>query len=358
MNTTKLTPEEQKKFENGVIQVNGTAMNRTALGIIDAFFQLYPNATFAELKEAFPDSLNPSGPRAPKSIFKPYSERDFGVVYSLEEIKTEFEKAGLPYEGLFFLQDDEMFKTADGVTVIVNRLWESKDTSTGESDLQNLAQQALKYGIVINKFEPRKPFGKGSYSLDLLEPEIQKKMSAPETIIIEREVIREKKVPIWVWILLALLFLIPLILWLTGAFKSKPVVIEKEVVKTVVQVDTVYVKEIENIEAKFNTVQYSVGSAVLPEDAKFALYDLAKVMDKQKDIKLKIQGHTSDEGSVTFNQKLSENRAKSVVDFLISRGVDSTRLTFEGLGSSMPIDKANREKNRRTEFILLDKKKN
>lgn len=355
MKLPELSPEDRKKFENGVIQVNGTAMNRTALGIIDAYFQLYPNTTFSELKEAFPDSLNPSGPRAPKSIFKPYSERDFGVVHSLEEIKTEFEKAGLPYEGLFFLQDNEMFKTSDGVTVIVNRLWESKDTSTGESDLQSLAAQALKFGIVINKFEARKPFGKGSYSLDLLEPEIQAKLAAPQTITVEKEV---KKIPKWVWILIALLLLIPLILWLLGAFKSKTVVIEKEVVKTVVQVDTVYVKEIQNIEAKFNTVQYSVGSAVLPEDAKFALYDLAKVMEKQKDIKLKIEGHTSDEGSVAFNQKLSENRAKSVVDFLVSRGIDSTRLTFEGLGSSMPIDKANREKNRRTEFILLDKKKN
>ncbi len=130
MKLPTLSPEEQKRFENGVIQVNGKAMNRTALGIIDAYFTLFPKTTFAELKEAFPDNINPSGPRAPKTIFKPFSERNFGVVHSLEEIKTEFAKADLPYEGLFFLEKSEMFKTSDGVTIIVNKLWESQDTST------------------------------------------------------------------------------------------------------------------------------------------------------------------------------------------------------------------------------------
>lgn len=357
MKLPNLTPEEQKKYENGVIQVNGKAMNRTALGIIDAYFKLYPKATFAELKEAFPDSLNPSGPRAPKTIFKPFTERDFGVVHSFDEIKTEFAKAGLPYEGLFFLEKTEMFKTLDGVTVIVNKLWESKDTLTGESDLENLAKQALKFGIVVNKFEARKPFGKGSYSLDILQPDLYDKISG-KTKIIEREVIREKTVekkiiPFWVWIILGLA-LIPIILWLAGVFKSDPITIEKEVIKTVVQVDTVYVKEIENIEAKFNSVQFSVGSSELPEDAKFALYDLAKVMQKQPNLKLKIEGHTSDEGDANFNQQLSEKRAKAVVDFLIGRGVNASRLTYEGKGSSTPIGKNNREVNRRTEFIIIN----
>jgi outer membrane protein OmpA-like peptidoglycan-associated protein len=356
MKLPNLTPEEQKKFANGVIQVNGKAMNRTALGIIDAFFKLYPNTTFAELKEAFPDSINPSGPRAPKTIFKPFTDRDFGVVHSLEEIKAEFSKAGLSYEGLFFLEPDEMFKTSDGVTVIVNKLWESKDTETGESDLENLTKAALKYGIVVNKFEPRTPFGKGSYSLDILQPELFEKISG-KTKIIEKEVIREKTVekkviPFWIWIVLSLVLIIPLILWLAGAFKSEPVI--KEVVKMVKQVDTVYVKEIENIEAKFNSVQFTVGSFEIPEEAKFALYDLAKFLKKQPNLKLKIEGHTSDEGDPNFNQQLSEKRAKAVVDFLINRGVDASRLSYEGKGSSMPIDKNNREVNRRTEFIIIN----
>ncbi|MDD3858935.1 MAG: OmpA family protein [Bacteroidales bacterium] len=359
MNLPKFTAEEQKQFENGVIQVNGKAMNRTALGIIDAYFKLYPKTTFAELKEAFPDSLNPSGPRAPKTIFKPFTERDFGVVHSLDEIKTEFAKVGLPYEGLFFLEKTEMFKTVDGVTVIVNKLWESKDTSTGESDLENLAKQALKFGIVVNKFEARKPFGKGSYSLDILQPNLHEKISG-ETKIVEREVIHEKIIekriiPFWVWILLALA-LIPLILWLLGVFNPKTEV--KEVIKTdtivQVKVDTVFIKEIEDIQTKFNAVQFAIGKADIPEDAKYALYDLAKVMQKQPNLILKIEGHTSDEGDANFNQQLSENRAKAVVEFLIGRGVDASRLTYEGKGSSTPIDENNRDVNRRTEFVIIE----
>ena len=48
-----LSSKEQLKFEAGVIQVNGKAMNRTALAIFDAFFKLHPSVTFAQLKESF-----------------------------------------------------------------------------------------------------------------------------------------------------------------------------------------------------------------------------------------------------------------------------------------------------------------
>jgi hypothetical protein len=201
MKLPQLSAEEQKLFEQGIAQVNGQAMNRTALGIIAAFLKLYPKATFAELKEAFPDHLNPSGPKAPKTIFKPYSDRNFGVVHSEVEIKSEFDKAGLPYTGVFFLEDDEKFVTADSITVIVNRLWESKDTESGASDIQQLANQALKYGIVVNKFEPRTPFGRGSYSIDVLNPALFDKITKATHVSAAKQ--EEKRaIPIWIWILL------------------------------------------------------------------------------------------------------------------------------------------------------------
>jgi outer membrane protein OmpA-like peptidoglycan-associated protein len=355
----KLSPEEQLKFDSGIIQVNGKAMNRTALGIIDAFLTLYPKTTFSQLKEAFPDSLNLRGPnQAPKSIFKPYTDRDFGVIHSLDEIKSEFAKANLPYDGLFFLKETEMFKTSDGVTVIVNKLWESNDNLTGVSDLENLANQAKKFGIVVNKFEARVPFQHGSYSLDIIQNELFELISG-RTTIIEKEVIRErtvekKVIPFWVWIILALA-LIPLILWLSGTFKSEAVIINKTITETdtIVKIQTIYIQEIDSIEAKFNSVQFKAGNADLPEDAKFALYDLAKIMEKQAEIKLSIQGHTSKEGNADFNQELSEKRAKSVVDFLVERGVASSRLSYEGKGSSEPIDPNNNDVNRRTEFVIV-----
>lgn len=144
-------------------------------------------------------------------------------------------------------------------------------------------------------------------------------------------------------------------------FKIKERIVTKEIIKTIIKTDTitvtktdtVYFKEIDKLEENFNAVQFAVGKADLPEEAKFALYDLAKILEKYPSINLKVEGHTSDEGNVNFNQKLSENRAKSVIDFLISRGISDGRLIFEGKGSSIPIDLKNKEKNRRTEFVII-----
>jgi outer membrane protein OmpA-like peptidoglycan-associated protein len=161
---------------------------------------------------------------------------------------------------------------------------------------------------------------------------------------------------------IAILLLLGLLFYfLFPMLKAKERIVTKEVIKTitktdtitVTKTDTVYFKEIDKLEENFNAVQFSVGKADLPEEAKFALYDLAKILEKYSSVNLKVEGHTSDEGNVNFNQKLSENRAKSVIDFLISRGISDTRLTFEGKGSSTPIDLKNKEKNRRTEFVII-----
>ena len=82
--------------------------------------------------------------------------------------------------------------------------------------------------------------------------------------------------------------------------------------------------------------------------------DLEQLMQKHPELKLKLVGHTSSEGDATFNQKLSEARAQAAVDFLVGRGVDASRLSAEGKGSSEPIDENNPEANRRTEFIVIE----
>ena len=132
----------------------------------------------------------------------------------------------------------------------------------------------------------------------------------------------------------------------------KPKVVE---VEKVVQVEkVVYVDRIEEIEKKFNAAQFAQGKSELSEEAKFVLHDLAKMMNKHKEIKLQIVGHTSSEGDADFNQKLSEARAQAAVDFLVSRGVEPNRLKAIGKGSSEPIDANNPEVNRRTEFIVVE----
>ncbi len=74
------------------------------------------------------------------------------------------------------------------------------------------------------------------------------------------------------------------------------------------------------------------------------------------DLEIEIQGHTDNKGTPDYNQKLSENRAKAVYDYIRSHAIDNNRLSFKGLGEEQPIDsndtKTGRAMNRRIEFVV------
>jgi hypothetical protein len=74
-------------------------------------------------------------------------------------------------------------------------------------------------------------------------------------------------------------------------------------------------------------------------------------------LRVEISGHTSDEGKREFNMKLSRKRAEAVKLFLVSAGVDESRIGTKGYGPDKPIadneTKEGKEKNRRIEFRLL-----
>ena len=71
-------------------------------------------------------------------------------------------------------------------------------------------------------------------------------------------------------------------------------------------------------------------------------------------LRIQINGHTDDVGDVASNQDLSEQRAKSVYEFLIEKAIDPSRLKYKGFGESKPMESNDspegRAKNRRTEF--------
>jgi outer membrane protein OmpA-like peptidoglycan-associated protein len=79
-------------------------------------------------------------------------------------------------------------------------------------------------------------------------------------------------------------------------------------------------------------------------------------MNDVPSLKVEISGHTDNIGSETTNQKLSEDRANSVVSYLSKKGVTSSRLAGKGYGSSKPVASNNsedgRQQNRRTEFEI------
>lgn len=78
---------------------------------------------------------------------------------------------------------------------------------------------------------------------------------------------------------------------------------------------------------------------------------------QQNQIRIEIGGHTDDQGSEEYNDRLSENRAKAVYDYLVHKGIPADRLTFKGYGMRMPVaDNATEEgraANRRTEFKII-----
>jgi outer membrane protein OmpA-like peptidoglycan-associated protein len=80
---------------------------------------------------------------------------------------------------------------------------------------------------------------------------------------------------------------------------------------------------------------------------------------KSNKIVVEIQGHTDNSGTVSHNQKLSENRAISVYNYLINNGLDKKYLKYKGYGASKPVagneTEIGRAKNRRTEFVIIGK---
>ncbi len=74
--------------------------------------------------------------------------------------------------------------------------------------------------------------------------------------------------------------------------------------------------------------------------------------------KIRIEGHTDDRGSDSYNQRLSESRASAIMRYLVEAGIDPDRLVAVGYGEARPIDdngtEEGRERNRRVEFTILE----
>jgi len=104
-------------------------------------------------------------------------------------------------------------------------------------------------------------------------------------------------------------------------------------------------------------VHFSNNSYVLNDSSKIELNKLSDYLINYN-IKIKIEGHTDSNGDSNLNLVLSNNRAKSVNDYLISNGVEQNQLIFSGYGDSRPIadnnSKEGRAINRRTSFIIID----
>ena len=103
-------------------------------------------------------------------------------------------------------------------------------------------------------------------------------------------------------------------------------------------------------------VLFDTGRYTLRPAAREALAKLSGIVLAYPGLKLTVEGHTDSTGTAAFNQKLSEQRAMTVRDYLVQQGVDMNSVTATGLGEGVPIadnsTAAGRQKNRRVEIIV------
>ena len=105
-------------------------------------------------------------------------------------------------------------------------------------------------------------------------------------------------------------------------------------------------------------VNFETGKAELKPESFPVLDELVAYLNRKDDERIEIGGHTDNVGKPAANITLSMERAKSVMAYIISKGIDANRLTAKGYGSSVPVESnataAGRAVNRRTEVKILD----
>ena len=102
-------------------------------------------------------------------------------------------------------------------------------------------------------------------------------------------------------------------------------------------------------------IHFDTGKATIQPDSEKSLAEIAKLLLQNTDLKLRVEGHTDNQGNAAANQALSEKRAQAVVAWLIAHGTPSGRLTAAGRGQTQPVadnsSEDGRAKNRRVELV-------
>lgn len=119
------------------------------------------------------------------------------------------------------------------------------------------------------------------------------------------------------------------------------------------------IKKIPKTEIKIDNIYYDYDSYTLREESKPSLDKLVKLLEDTPDAMVQINSHTDERGKQDYNLKLSEERAKSVVDYLVEKGISQGRLSWKGFGFSQPVIKGAKteeehQMNRRTAFQVIN----
>lgn len=142
-------------------------------------------------------------------------------------------------------------------------------------------------------------------------------------------------------------------------YESKYIARTDSVFKAPAQVD-VEIKPIElNKSYRINDIYFDFNSYELSPESKAILDQLLEFLMENQNIMIEIQGYTDNIGNDAANLKLSAERAKSVYNYLITKGIADSRLTYKGFGEALPVasndTEEGRAKNRRTVFVITKK---
>jgi outer membrane protein OmpA-like peptidoglycan-associated protein len=111
-----------------------------------------------------------------------------------------------------------------------------------------------------------------------------------------------------------------------------------------------------------NTIYFDLDKYYIRPDAAIELEKIVKTMKRCTDIKVVAGSHTDSRASNAYNVKLAQNRAQSTVDYIISRGIDASRITPKGFGETQLLNRCSdgvkcsegeHQVNRRTEFVIV-----
>lgn len=108
-----------------------------------------------------------------------------------------------------------------------------------------------------------------------------------------------------------------------------------------------------------NDISFDTGRSDIKPNLRPILDQFAQGLSQQASMEVKIVGHTDNKGSDAINNPLSVNRAQSARDYLVGRGVSSSRISIDGRGSREPIadnaTEAGRARNRRIDIYLAER---
>ena len=133
----------------------------------------------------------------------------------------------------------------------------------------------------------------------------------------------------------------------------------KQVTSLTRQLENLQLRETESgVVVTLGDVLFASGQATLVEGGRSSLEEVVDLLQTEPDKKIRVEGHTDSLGDADANLLLSEQRAKAVLEALVSLGVANDRISSLGMGEDFPIssneDEEGRARNRRVDVILLD----